>query len=115
DVAQTTVVTVGATLIDFVVNPNRLQGGTSTTGTVTLSCPAAPSAFVSLSATTATVSVPPTVTISPGQTSATFTIATHPVTAIVDAAVSASLASTSISASLRVTVLPLSSIIALPF
>ena len=72
------------------VNPASVSGGTSSTGTVTLSA-AAPSggAAVSLSENSSATSVPASVTVPAGSTSASFTIATTTVSASTAATISA--------------------------
>ena len=115
-VSTTAVVTIGAALTDFVLNPNKVQGGTSTTGTITLSCPAPFGGVVSLSTTNAAVViVPPTIPLAQGQTTATVSVSTKAVTTALDPILTAMFGSKSLSATLHVTVLPLYSITPLPF
>ena len=62
--------------------PGEVKGGVSTTATVTISLPA-PAAGTTVTLTSgepAVAQVPPSVTVPAGQTSATFTITTQPVT-----------------------------------
>ena len=63
------------------LNPSTVQGGNSSTGTVTLSGPAPTGgAVVSLSnSNTSTATVPASVTVAAGATSATFAVTTSPV------------------------------------
>jgi len=62
------------------INPTFVQGGSSSSGTVTLAGPAGPSGIlVGLSNTTSFSKVPSTITVLKGQTTATFTISTSPV------------------------------------
>jgi hypothetical protein len=86
------------------LNPTNVQGGTSSTGTVTLSS-AAPStgAVVSLSSSDTTAAqVPSTVTVAGGATTATFTVTTTPVSAVHPVSISATYAGSSKSGSLTV-------------
>ncbi len=70
--------------------PTSVKGGSSSQGTVTLSGPApAGGAVVSLSDNSSSASEPASVTVPGGSTSATFTIATMPVTNTRRAAISA--------------------------
>ena len=63
------------------VNPSSVVGGNPSTGTVTLSAPQSGNTVVSLStpAPTTVATMPSTVTVPAGATSATFTIVTKPV------------------------------------
>jgi len=71
----------GPTLSALSVNPTSVVGGTSSTGTVTLSAAApAGGAAVSLSDDSAAATVPTSVTVAAGATTATFTVTTSPVT-----------------------------------
>jgi hypothetical protein len=72
------------------LSPADVTGGSSSTGTVTLSG-AAPTggAVISLSSSDPSVGVPATVTISRGTTSTTFTVATSPVAAKTTAVITA--------------------------
>jgi hypothetical protein len=71
-----------ATLTGVAVSPNRVTGGTSAAGTVTLGAPASVGGtIVSLrSSSPPTASVPGSVVVQPGATSASFTIQTYHVT-----------------------------------
>ena len=94
-----------ATLASVTLNPASVSGGSSSTGTVTLSAQA-PSggALVSLSsANTAVATVPASVTIPAGITSATFTVVTLAVTASASVTISASYAGVTQTAPLTVT------------
>jgi hypothetical protein len=81
-VTQTTTFTVSppapAALVSLGVNPASVAGGTSATGTVTLSAPAPPGgARVTLKSSKSTVaSVPANVAVAAGTTSKTFTVTT---------------------------------------
>ena len=95
----------GGTLASLTLNPTSIRGGRSTTGTVTLSA-AAPSggAVITLtSGNTSLATVPASVTISAGATSATFTVNTSSVNATATVTISASYAGGSQSATLTVT------------
>jgi hypothetical protein len=90
------------TLLGQILFSGNVPGGTPATGTVRLQA-AAPSggAVVALSsANTSLASVPPSVTIPAGQTSATFTANTAPVTQTTAVAISASLAGTTVNTNL---------------
>jgi hypothetical protein len=92
-----------ATLSALAVNPTSVNGGSSSTGTVTLSG-AAPSggAVINLSSSASAATVPSSVTIIEGYSSATFTINTSTVTASTPATITASYAGVSKTASLTV-------------
>ncbi len=95
-----------ATLSAVALNPTSVTGGSPSTGTVTLSGPA-PSggAAVSLSSdNTAAATVPASVIVAAGASSATFTVSTSAVTASTPVTISASYAGGTKTASL--TVLP---------
>ena len=92
------------TLSTLTLNPTTVVGGRTSAGTVTLSGPA-PSggAVVSLtSANPAVARVPATVTVSAGQTSASFTASTSAVTTATRVAFTASYAGAQVSATLTV-------------
>ena len=73
------------------LNPLTVQGGASSTGTVTLSQAAsAAGATVSLSSNSPSASVPASVTVAPGATTATFTITTSGVNGPTTATITAS-------------------------
>jgi Subtilase family len=78
-------------LSSVAVAPTTVNGGASSTGTITLSA-AAPSggAIVALSSSTSSVTVPASVTVAAGATSATFTVSTSLVTAATAATITAS-------------------------
>ena len=79
------------TLYSIGFNPTSVNGGTSSTGTVTLSG-AAPSggAVVTLSSSGSAATVPANVTVAAGATTATFTVTTSAVTAATPVTISAS-------------------------
>jgi hypothetical protein len=82
----------GVSISSIVVNPTSVNGGSSSTGTVTLAAPA-PSggAVISLSSSnTMAATVPGSVTLAAGSANATFQIATMPVAASTSVTVSAS-------------------------
>jgi hypothetical protein len=81
----------GASLSSISVNPTSVVGGNSATGTVTMSA-AAPSggAMVSLSDSSSATSVPSSVTVPAGATSANFTVGTSPVSATTSSTITAS-------------------------
>ena len=93
----------GVTLSAVAVNPTSVVGGTSSTGTVTLSA-AAPStgAVVSLSDNSTAATVPTSVTVAAGATSANFTVSTSTVAAATVATVTATYAGVSRTANLTV-------------
>jgi hypothetical protein len=80
----------GPALSAVSVNPNSVTGGTSSTGTVTLTA-AAPSggAAVSLSENSTSTTVPASVTVPAGSTTANFTISTTSVTSVTTSTVTA--------------------------
>lgn len=89
--AATAVPSFGQTIASVSVKPTSVVGGIGATGTVTLSAKA-PSAgyIVSLSSNQTAASVPSSVTVTSGNTSATFAIATSPIaTTSVDATIKA--------------------------
>jgi subtilase family protein len=93
------------TLSSIALNPSSVNGGSSSTGTVALSLPA-PSggAVVSLSSdNTAAATVPASVTVAYGATSATFTVSTSAATASTPLTITASYGGGTKTASLTVT------------
>ena len=92
-------------LTGFSVNPTSVPGGQSATGTVTLGSPAPPGGVaVSLSSSLpGSVSVPPTVTVPAGATSASFTATTFPGAGTTTAQLVATLGETTLFAALGVT------------
>lgn len=91
------------TLSSHTLNPTSVVGGSSSTGTVTLSA-AAPTggAVVSLSDNSTAATVPASVTVLAGATSANFTVTTTSVTASASAAISAVFAGVTRTAALTV-------------
>jgi hypothetical protein len=92
------------TLSSLTLNPTSVTGGSPSTGTVTLSGPApVGGATVSLSSgNTAVATVPASVTVAAGASSATFTVSTNPVTTSTPVTISASYAGVTKTASLTV-------------
>ena len=82
----TTVTVAGLTL-----SPSTVTGGNSATGTVTLSAIVQAATTVNLASNTTRASVPATVTVPAGASSANFTITTVSVTATASATISATL------------------------
>ena len=91
-----------ATISALTLTPTTVTGGNSASGTVTLSAKAATSTTVALTSNNASATVPATVTVPAGATSASFTISTKQVTAAVSAIVRATLNGTSRSATLKI-------------
>lgn len=91
-------------LYSVTLNPTSVTGGTSSTGTVTLSG-AAPSggAVVSLSSSAAGATVPASITVAGGASSATFTVNTGAVTAPTPITITATYSGASKTAALTVT------------
>ncbi len=91
-------------LVGLTLNPTRVGGGSSSTGTVTITAPAGASGtIISLSASNSAAVPPVSVTIAPHQVSATFTIATVGVPVQRNAMITASLSGASVQASLTIT------------
>ena len=96
------------TLSSLSLNPTSVAGGNSSTGTVTLSGAASTGgAQVALSSNNGAASVPPSVTIAAGATSATFPVNTTAVVTSTPVTISASDGGVSKSATLTVTPPPL--------
>ncbi|HEX7889446.1 MAG TPA: SBBP repeat-containing protein [Ramlibacter sp.] len=94
----------GATLSALAISPPSVQGGAPATGTVSLNAPApAGGSVVALSDDSAATTVPASVTIAAGGTSASFAVGTTAVTATTTATISAMLAGVTRSATLTVT------------
>jgi hypothetical protein len=85
------------------LNPTSVPGGTSSTGTVTISPAPTTNTTVTLSSGSTSATVPASVTIAAGKTSATFTITTVGVNATTTAAITASGSGASASANLTIT------------
>ena len=107
-VTQTAMLTVNPTtaptLSTLSLNPASVTGGTSSTGTVTLTAPAPAGGMVVTLASnnTAAATVPASVTVAAGATSATFTVTTNAVTASTAVAISATAGVVTRSATLTV-------------
>jgi hypothetical protein len=97
-----------ATLSSFKLNPTSVNGGSPSTGSLTLSAPAASGgALVSLSSSSTVVAtVPANVTVPSGAATAVFNVSTSPVTASTSVILSASFAGVTQTASLTVTPQP---------
>jgi outer membrane protein assembly factor BamB len=77
--AQTTL-SLLAPVATLVISPQRVYGGTASTGTVTLSYPAPTTGLsLRLQSSAMVVQVPPSVNFAPSATTATFTVTTRPV------------------------------------
>jgi hypothetical protein len=80
-----------ATLSSLVLKPTSVRSGDSSSGTVTLTAPApAGGLIVNLSSTSSKATVPSSVTVAAGSSSASFTIITSPVTRKLVVTISAS-------------------------
>jgi hypothetical protein len=97
----------GLSLSALTVNPASVQGGTSATGTATLSAPApAGGALVTLSSSSAAASVQTGITIPAGSSSATFTVPTTATSASTSVTITAAFGGTTQTATLTVTGAP---------
>lgn len=94
---------ISPVLSSVTISPGSVSGGSSSTGTVTLSGPA-PSggAVVNLSSNSTSATVPPSVTVAAGATNATFSVTTSAVTASTPVTVSGAYAGVTVTASLTV-------------
>jgi hypothetical protein len=94
---------VSPVLSSVTLSPGRVNGGSSSTGTVTLtgSAPTGGS-MVNLSSNNTSATVPSSVTVAAGATSATFSVNTSSVTASTPVTISASYAGVTMTASLTV-------------
>jgi len=91
------------TLSSIALSPSSVNGGSSSTGTVTLSGPASSGgAVVYLASNASAATVPASVTVAAGAPSATFTVNTTAVTASTPVTISASYAGATKTASLTV-------------
>lgn len=91
-------------LAGFAIVPSSVTGGTSAQATITLAAPAPiGGTSVSISNNAAALSVPPSVTIASGQSTATFTVFTFGVAATANATVTASIGLDTETAQLSVT------------
>jgi len=78
-----------AALSSITVSPTSVIGGNSSTGTLTLAGAAASNAVVTLSSNNGSATVPPSVTVPQGATTASFSIGTTPVASSTAASISA--------------------------
>ena len=78
-----------AALSSITVSPTSVIGGNSSTGTLTLTGAAASNAVVTLSSNNGSATVPPSVTVPQGATTASFSIGTTPVASSTAASISA--------------------------
>jgi hypothetical protein len=100
-------VPASSSLSSLSLNPASVAGGNSSTGTVTLSGPAPTGgAQVALSSNNGAASVPPSVTIAAGATSATFAVSTSAIASSTTDTISAAYAGVTNTASLTVTAAP---------
>jgi len=98
-------INTSTTLLSLALNPTSVTGGQSSTGTVTLGSPAPGNgAVVSLTRSDAAATVPSSVTVPAGATSATFTVTTSAVPASIQVTLFASWGGRTRTAS--ITVLP---------
>ena len=106
-VTKTATLTINQAPVTFsglTLNPTSVRGGTSSTGTVTLSRASNTATTVTLRSSSATrASVPTSVTIPAGATSATFTVTTATTTSTRTATISATALGTTRSATLTMT------------
>jgi len=93
------------TLSSLTLNPSKVTGGSSATGTVTLSGPAPSGGAVVLLASSkpSVAAVPSSITVAAGQRSASFTVSTVAVSSQTSAAISASYNGASKTATLSIT------------
>ncbi len=100
-----------ATLQSVSLSPNSVPGGTSSTGTVTLSGPAGPGGTtVSLGDNSASATVPANVIVQAGQTSANFQVTTLGVDGQTTVTITGTLNSTQQSATLTITATSIASV-----
>ena len=92
-------------LSSLTVSPAFVAGGNSATGTVTLNNPA-PSSGIVVGLTSTNSTVPPSITVMPGSTTATFSVTAPVVTSITSAVITASYNGVSETATLIETVIP---------
>jgi uncharacterized protein (TIGR03437 family) len=94
---------VVVTLVSVTISPTTATGGGTATGTVTLSGPApAEGLLIALQSSNPAAKVPASVTVSAGETSATFTVTTQAVSAAQNVTITASYAGVSKTATLTV-------------
>jgi len=78
------------TLLSVALNPSSVTGGSSSTGTVTLSGAAYSAVMVNLTSSASAATVPASVTVAAGASSANFTVGTSAVTASTPVTITAS-------------------------
>ncbi len=91
------------TLVNVLVTPTSIVGGTAVQGTVTLSAPPTSGATVTLSSNNAAATVPPSVTVNSGALSAGFTITTRATASSTTATISGNFSGTTRSTELTIT------------
>ncbi len=102
-------------VIGLAINPASVLGGTTSTGTVTIAGPAPATGFVvSLACSGKSVSIPSTVTVADGATTASFTISTLPVSMDDSSVIAASSGATVKSSTLTITAPRVSSLVFSP-
>jgi len=82
-------VLINPAITSVALNPTTVNGGVSSTGTITLSGTAAAAATVTLSSNSASATVPATATVAAGSTTGTFTATTTAVSATTAATITA--------------------------
>ena len=90
------------TVTSLTLNPNSLTGGATSMGTVTISMADTANLAVSLSSDNAEATVPASVTVPAGATTATFTVTTAPTATAATANITAALNGTSATAALSI-------------
>jgi hypothetical protein len=99
-------------LSSVTVAPTNPVGGSNSTGTVTISSPAPVGGLViNLSSSNGAASVPSTVTVASGATTATFTVTTNPVSAATPVTITATRGSQTRTASITVQVAGIASLV----
>ncbi len=91
------------TLLSVALNPSSVTGGSSSTGTVTLSGAAYSPVMVNLTSSASAATVPASVTVAAGASSANFTVSTSAVTAGTPVTITASYGGAAKTAPLTVT------------
>lgn len=91
-----------AALLSLTMNPSSATGGTTTTGMVTLNTKVTAATTVRLSSNSASATVPSSVTVAAGASSASFTVRTTQVSATTTATITATLGGASRSAILTI-------------
>jgi hypothetical protein len=92
----------GATLSGLTLNPASVNGGSASVGTVTLSASAQAATAVQLTSSNTAATVPASVTVAAGATTANFNISTAQVTSTTSATVTGTLNSISRTATLTI-------------